>query len=577
MNIPKFIEALGTAFKEGIFAFTNNMGAMLSQLGPILKDFVINVMDGLTELLNDLPGIAYKFVEALIPAFKELVNRLPDLIEKFFEAIPALIDAFISFIPDIAVALLDKMPEIVASFIKGFIESQGKIVTSLIDTFITKGGAVRIAVAFIESMIMMIPAVTDAFATGIKNALIGVFKGFSYPLPDITELQNKVDELFNKIQRNAAKVADQVFSVIDIPEGGGSAKSAAKELEKVIKIAIEGGVKQVDGLWEALKALWDLGYLLFVYPLEVIWKWAYEYVILPLVETASVILGGILTALRLGVETLLSGLWKWLLQTPEVLQGALAVVTELVTVFLPEALQATLDMGILVLELTFKLLGTVVEGLFGFLQRLPDIVKSAFSIVYDIFLGVNNAFLIPFTEGIMRAFQWVNTHILHPTKVDRRAIFDPFAATLNSIREPFNTLADALRNFNPAGILEGITGGGGGGAVGQVVDFVSSGGGLFANGGLVKNPGFVETPGEFVLKKSAVDSLGADTLDFMNRTGQMPSASGGKVLNIQSGAIQITQLPGENSQDLAERVLDEIKRRSVNGETVIFASGIRDR
>lgn len=103
----------------------------------------------------------------------------------------------------------------------------------------------------------------------------------------------------------------------------------------------------------------------------------------------------------------------------------------------------------------------------------------------------------------------------------------------------------------------------------------------FATGGMVGGTGYGDTvpamltPGEFVMKRSAVDSIGAGVLSQMNRTGQAPQMQAGDVnvtLNIK------TEQPideGFVRRTLVPTVKDEMRKASLRGEFIISARGVR--
>jgi hypothetical protein len=61
------------------------------------------------------------------------------------------------------------------------------------------------------------------------------------------------------------------------------------------------------------------------------------------------------------------------------------------------------------------------------------------------------------------------------------------------------------------------------------------------------------TPGEFVIKKSAVDSIGAETLNAMNNG----TSVGDSVYNY---SITVNATGNLNADELARKVMDQIKR-----------------
>lgn len=99
-------------------------------------------------------------------------------------------------------------------------------------------------------------------------------------------------------------------------------------------------------------------------------------------------------------------------------------------------------------------------------------------------------------------------------------------------------------------------------------------GGIVPGAGSADNVRALLTPGEFVMRKPAVDSLGAGTLSALNR-GIQPQAKQGDVnivLNIT------TQQPIDEQfirRALMPTVKDEMKKASLRGEFLLSARGVR--
>lgn len=103
----------------------------------------------------------------------------------------------------------------------------------------------------------------------------------------------------------------------------------------------------------------------------------------------------------------------------------------------------------------------------------------------------------------------------------------------------------------------------------------------FATGGMVAGSGSGDTvpamlaPGEFVMRRSAVDSIGAGALAQMNRTGASGQVQGGDVnvtLNIR------TEQPIDESyvrRTLVPTVKDEMRKASLRGEFILSSRGVR--
>jgi len=99
----------------------------------------------------------------------------------------------------------------------------------------------------------------------------------------------------------------------------------------------------------------------------------------------------------------------------------------------------------------------------------------------------------------------------------------------------------------------------------------------YANGGMVDDTLIATQSGEFVLKRAAVESIGAGAANSINNTGKLPQTGGGTVENkviIEEGAIVI-QGADRSPEDIAEEIIDKIKRRSLDGEFILSLDGLR--
>lgn len=171
----------------------------------------------------------------------------------------------------------------------------------------------------------------------------------------------------------------------------------------------------------------------------------------------------------------------------------------------------------------------------------------------------------------------VSTPNLEAPKIDFPKIDAPSLPTMNDVTKQIENLGESVKetlsSLDIATLLKEVER--------QIVTSLKNmisqtTGRMFSEGGLVKEPGFVETPGEFVFKKSAVDSIGASTLNDMNETGRMPGGDNiSNVVNVEAGAINIQMVEGDSPQDIAERVIEEITRQTIDGRGIIFSSGVR--
>ena len=239
----------------------------------------------------------------------------------------------------------------------------------------------------------------------------------------------------------------------------------------------------------------------------------------------------------------------------QVLPKSIKAAFNFVVVYFRDFLPAMFKAAFKFIENYFKnVLPGIFEAAFAFIKNffgavLEGDIKGAFASIFTFFDDLKKPF-----ESLLSGFKNLG------------APFGKLSRAFGNILSPFRKLASALDNFK----MPSIGGGGGGGIISTVT------GGLFANGGLVKGPGFVETPGEFVFKKSTVDAIGPATLAGINETGKLSgSGKASATVNIQNGAIQINMLEGQSGLDVADTVIDEIRRRTLDGEFVIDSAGIR--
>ena len=91
----------------------------------------------------------------------------------------------------------------------------------------------------------------------------------------------------------------------------------------------------------------------------------------------------------------------------------------------------------------------------------------------------------------------------------------------------------------------------------------------FQDGGFVGAGGGIVHQGEFVLNRDAVGSIGVDNLQQLNRGG------GAMTTNINVDQIIVNAAEGQNVNEIADEVMEQFKRRSLDGEFIMSAEGIR--
>ncbi|HUV46047.1 MAG TPA: hypothetical protein VMW45_03155 [Dehalococcoidia bacterium] len=282
-NLPDFAM---TMVDSGI-EMMNQMVARAPEVIQGMIDALPGIIDKLAEafagLLDALPAIFGQLAEALPGIITKIMDTLPQLIQKIFMAIPQIVAQLMSAIPDIFVAILEGLPEIISAVIEGFIGAMGEIIGSFIDTFITKGGALKMAIALVKGIVQSLGAIVTGISKGIQRALKGIFSGFEIPPFAGEKLIKNLQTGMKKVITGLTGATEQAFGVIDIPTGG----KAKKELENVgdqIQDAIKLAGKSVAGLWDsflaALKKLWMWIWTMFdkfiIQPIKKVWLFVWN-------------------------------------------------------------------------------------------------------------------------------------------------------------------------------------------------------------------------------------------------------------------------------------------------------------
>lgn len=180
-GIKKVIEALPKIFEKAI--------KILSQIGTILIDSAPAMIEALADGIVDLADLLVRdLIPKLIKKLPELINsllsRVPELIKVLADNLPVLVKALADGLPDIIQALADNLGPIVTALTEGLATAAPLIVVALVDSFITRGGALKIGIAIAKAMVIDLPI---ALAQGVANALMNLMpmlgealgKGFS--------------------------------------------------------------------------------------------------------------------------------------------------------------------------------------------------------------------------------------------------------------------------------------------------------------------------------------------------------------------------------------------------------------
>lgn len=360
------------AFDAVVNALPGIIQNFMAQLPMIIDRAVVSIIN----FLDKLPAMVSSIMEKLPELIAQVFDKLPSIIEKFLEVVPQVITMIISKIPLIITNIIDRLPEILAALIEGFIGAMGEIVGALIDTFISKGGAFRIAESIVKAFIKLIPLMINAFVKGLSRAIKGIFSGFSVPLPDLKPLEKSVSNIFNKVVSGATKVSEEVFSVIDIPGAQRGLDDPEKAVEKVQEV-LNQSITKVAGLWEsflaALKKAWMWVWDNILSPIaEVIkmaWMFVYNTIIKPIVGVIKKAFGFVVNLFK---------------NYPKIVKKAFDTV---ITFFKNMAvyIQTAFAFVVNFFRSYSQIVSAAFEGVIGFFRNYAAIVNEAFKTVINFF------------------------------------------------------------------------------------------------------------------------------------------------------------------------------------------------
>jgi ABC-type transporter Mla subunit MlaD len=579
-RMPEILRQMAMTFKDGIKAVMDALPAVIREIVKAMPEIIDAFTEGLNILIEALPGIIDQLLDALPGIVARILDKLPEMITKISEAIPQIAASLFETIPDLFIAIVERLPAIVQSLISGLIGSIAEVAIAFVDEFVTKGGAYRMAEALVKAIIQLVPAIVIGILQGLSRAIGSIFNGFKMPDLDIKPFEKAVDRIVDKVSRAAGQVAEELFGFVDLPSAGQRVGQGVEDIPQLIGDLMFKAGNEIRGLWDQfldlLKAawmwIWD-NILEPIYELIVsAWRWVWDNVIEPI---WNIVVG----AFNWVLENVLQPIWNIIVDAFKwVWDNVIKPIWNLIT----SVFQWVWDK-------IFQPINSMFVGTFNWIKT--NIFDPINSMIVGTFYWIRDTIFAPINSLFVGTFYWIRDTIFKPinsmivgTFYWIKDIFDSinsvFVGTFNWLKDNiFGPFIDAINSI-------GNIGGGGGGILsglglasgGMVPNRVQN----FATGGNVSSgtdtvPAML-TPGEFVFRKSAVDSFGAGNLSYMNSTGQMPSGGGGNtnVVNIDQGAITIIQSPGEDQAALADRVIQEIQFRSaVNGQYIVAEAGVR--
>lgn len=511
--------------------------AMMAAVSMILDvfqkivDFIPGILNKAAKLFNSLANLGPTISKAFQGLLDGLMNFVKNFSVNMTEMVGSLIDGIMNFVQEFPKAFMDSLPRIVAAIFK-VLDKLPEFLTVMVEESIAM--APEMAFAFIETLAANLP---EMLAKSIKsslvdlpkaliNAIINGFKRIFKAIGDFfsgkgVELgQNVAMGLTDGIRdfgEELTKNSNQIFSVLDdavVAKG----RSQAEEMRDGLASGVQSAVSWMVKRWhEFLQSMREAGAWIsdrwkeFIVSLEAAWQWVDENILVPLGDIGTQIWNGLKDGLN-AIGDFGTMLWEGFLEPIGNFFG---------------------DMGTMIWT-AFADLASAAGDLLGNLGTMIwDGLKGALKGVKDIFKGLGKAIW----DGLKEVF-------------DFGSLFS-------------GSEKDILKKLTGIGLAQG----------GIVPEYAATGK-LFQRRGTDTVPAML-TPGEFVMKRSSVDSIGAQNLQTMNRTGQMPQQ--GNSVNVSLGGISITASNIDRrfvENELMDTIKEQLRRASQNGELIISQQGV---
>lgn len=282
--VDKFVEAFPRVI-DGLIAALPRISQVLAQQLPRILQAVL---DAIPKIIQALPQILAPLIRAIPGMVAQIVEALPEVVTAIFDALPQIFAEIFKAIPGIVENFLEHIDEFVLAFVEGFIGAMGEIVVAFIDEFLLGGGIERIVGALLRAIPRIAVALVQGIVRGLARAIGALFGGSNFKLPSaITELPNKIAKGAEKLGKNIAKEASQIFQVKDLESALGG-MDPGKAITEAISNAFEFILPKFMNIGEMLKKAWLWIYNTILKPfldlLKKAWTWIYDNILKPVID-----------------------------------------------------------------------------------------------------------------------------------------------------------------------------------------------------------------------------------------------------------------------------------------------------
>ena len=514
---------------QGFIDFIPNLLSKIEKIFLTLTELPMKIMSGISGVFNAV----LKFVADFIPNLIKAAEGIFKAVISFVEKLPQVITDLLTKLPDMLSGLMDRLPELTKSLIMGLIASMPKITSALIK-FIIKD-LPRLVVQLVKLLATELPM---ALIDGIRAALSGdLFK---------VEIDTEaLSDTFKKVGESLTGAASRLFSVSDLTDPVVGPAEKLKALADSVSKGFNNGVTWFGKVWQ---------------------HW-----IDVLVSTWRGIING-LVALWHGVISMLQGIVDAFVQMWR---------------FVYDTVLSPILSGIR--DAFMWVYNNVVMPLVNFVTNLGANLQAAFNQLLSLGSQIGNAVkdaIYNGVDGLKDKFKELGS-----------AIKDGLYSALDGLKDKFKELGEAL-----AGPLKSLGGGGGGGGGGNALEKAAnkilgrSDGGIIGGNAKVYGdsprndviPAML-SPGEAVIPRSAMqDPAIAETVRGILSNRSLPSfsdglmprlASSGGNTEINLGGVVVNTSQSVDADFVRSRLMptirSELRRASLDGQTVIYKTGVR--
>lgn len=241
-GLKKVLARLPEFFKKAIQVFKEVIPILIDALPDLIRGLMDGIIDladelfsnAIPKLVDALPGIVDSILERLPDLLKVILKALPKIIRKIADSLPVIVKSLSDALPGLIEVLADNIGPIVSALTEGLIAATPNIIVSLVDSFITRGGALRISIALAKGFVSAIGGLLSGISKGVQALFTQAFTQGAVVFGDKLKIKQpewvdklrsslnggKFVEILQKIVDFLQKIADQISKALGQGSGG---------------------------------------------------------------------------------------------------------------------------------------------------------------------------------------------------------------------------------------------------------------------------------------------------------------------------------------------------------------------